>query len=155
MEDLKLQTEIKTEGMAWSDRDLEVMLVFLKVLLVYAQDKKKLSTARWDIFFANIFKEDAKESNGKYSVWSLTDVKKYLCEEKDVVIKDSVKGKQYKLYSINPNRINEVVGILEANPRDNDETLMIDIEAFKKSDKGGKKGKFGDQRSAFDSLGFK
>ena len=149
-----MKTRISTSQMAWTDRDIEVTLVFLKILVTYAQDDRKLATAKWDEFFADIFPDEAKvdDITGKKSVWALTDSKKYLIE-KNIVIKHDVKGKRYKLYSLNKERLQDVIDMFERFPRDYDNTLLLDIAEFKAKDKAGKPGKYRTTKEALDSLG--
>lgn len=149
------KTKIYTKDMAWTERDIEVTLVFLKILVIYAQDNRKLATAKWDAFFVEVFPDEAKldDESGKWAVWALTDAKKYLIEKKNVVIRHDVKGKRYKLYTLNPERIDDVIAMFDRFPRDYDESLLLDIAEFKAKDVAGKIGKYATTTEALDSMG--
>ena len=163
---MNYRTKIATKNMDYSLRDLEVMLVFLKILIVYYQKSqqqmqekdgkpKYLSTSRWEDFFCNVFPDSVVENpDGSKSVYALTTAKKFLVE-KGYLDTLKPKGKRYVLYLLKKDKFDKIASLLGENPRDYDESLLQDIKDYiEEFDNGSKSGsKFKTSEEAFKSIG--
>ncbi len=146
-----MKTVIRTGEMDYSLKDLEVMLVFLKILIYYAQKDKNLSLSRWQAFFTTIFPDAVVDDGVTKAVYGLNTAKKYL-EENGYLKVTKPKGKRYKLYKLQLEQLQKVGDILQANLRDYDQQLLEDIKEYEaENDNGGKN--FNTSEDAFKSIG--
>ncbi len=141
------QLTIDTKGLDYDQRDVEVMLVLLKIIAYYHQQERTLFLGKWSVFFNNLFPQEVK----KGSVFAAGRAKKHL-QKKEYIHVFSPEGKEYHLISINSAKIPTIIDILEKNARDYDAELLELIDEFYKANDA-PSGNFKSSTQAFDELG--
>ena len=154
---MEFKTTIDTRELGYPERDLEVMLVLLKILVVLNSSNKAFNFSRWNDFFNGVFPYEVKEetnSKGEVDrgVWAVSTAKKYLLDNGYIRF-EKPKGKRYKLWYLENSNKEKIIEALKNNPRDFDTTLMEDIKTYIAEREGSKKSKFTSAEEAFKSAG--
>lgn len=154
---MEFKTSIDTREFGFPERDLEVMLVLLKIFVFYnsisnEEEKRYFNFSRWNEFFNNVFPYEVKvDEDNNRSVWALSTAKKYLLDNGYIKF-TKPKGKKYKLWELENSNKEKIIKALASNPKDYDADLMNDIQEYiKEYDKG--KSKFKSSEDAFKSVG--
>jgi len=113
----------------WQERNIEVMVIVLKLMLFYSTKEQELFLSKWDAFFLELLPGCTKNwgvdpNTGKDQIKTqgISEAKKFLVTN-GFAIERKPKGKQYKLYSLVPAQKEKIQGIVDKNSMPYDEEL--------------------------------
>jgi len=148
-------TRIKTKGMEFAERDLEVFQVVLRVMVYYFAKDKKFYAGKWRAFFNEVLPDaQYQHKNFKPQVYAVKDAIKYLVEEGlcEEYVQEGKNG-NYSLHKLKKEKAKEIINIIENNPKDYDSDLLQDIATYYLNQEQDRPaGKFESSRQAFDTL---
>jgi len=124
------QLKIDLSKKAFEERDREIMLTVLKVLVVLHEKKEPMIKSVWDGFFNEIFPKMVRTDNyGNECVVSVGVGLDWLQQAGFIKI-SPVPKKRYKLITINPSSIQKIIIALDNNVMDYDDDLDAEINRY-------------------------